>query len=123
MMRLMSFSDFVPKILAMNFSILQSLVGLRLALNGFIGRYNDKKSAKRLTAQMGLKVNLFFEIQDEQLQFQTAFEDHFGRPNEENFFKCAGVAGFEFHREVCPPGFGCSPATGSPGKKLPVRQL
>jgi hypothetical protein len=45
------------------------------------------------TPLKGFKVNVFFEIQDLQLQFQMAFEDQFGRSDEVNFLKCAYLTG------------------------------
>ena len=44
-------------------------------------------------AQSGLKVSLFSEIQDDQLQFQIAFKDHFGRSDKVNVIKSAGLSG------------------------------
>jgi hypothetical protein len=57
--------------------------------------------------QSGLKVSVFFEIQDDQLQFQIAFKDHFGRSDKVNFTECAGLSGrlrltrrFELYRQL-----------------------
>lgn len=48
---------------------------------------------------MGIKVKIVFWITDEQLKFQLAFKDHFGRPNKVNFLKHARLSAFKFYVE------------------------